>query len=262
VFVCGLHRSGTSMLFELLREHPQISGFRDTGVPRDEGQHLQTVYPAARSHGRPGQFGFNPGAHLTEASPLIGDAARRALFAQWARYWDTSRPYLLEKSPPNLIRTRFLQAMFPRSKFIVLTRHPVPVALSTRRWTQVPLYTLVHHWVTCHERWEADRPLVRDALQISYERLVAEPAEALAAIARFLGVAPFDAPPIAPDPSVNARYFALWEQFKSRPRGRLTLGVTERRFERRIRRFGYSFRRAQPGTGAARTPGAPPVAAR
>jgi len=47
VFIAGLHRSGTSVLARCLREHPQISGFRNTGVPEDEGQHLQDVYPAA-----------------------------------------------------------------------------------------------------------------------------------------------------------------------------------------------------------------------
>ena len=44
ILVCGLHRSGTSLLFQILRDHPDISGFRNTGVNQDEGQHLQSVY--------------------------------------------------------------------------------------------------------------------------------------------------------------------------------------------------------------------------
>jgi len=250
VFICGLHRSGTSLLFELLREHPQISGFRDTGVPRDEGQHLQTVYPMPDRHGRPGQFGFNPAAHLTETSPIVSEPSRRALLDQWSRHWDTSRPYLLEKSPPNLIRTRFLQALFPGARFLVVTRHPVPVALSTRGWVPAPLYSLVHHWVVCHETWAADRPFVRNVLAITYEELVTDPPATLAAITAFLGAEPFG-PDLAvrPDPAVNARYFARWQEFKRRPRGRLTLGLTEWRFERRIRPWGYSFRLASPGPG-------------
>jgi hypothetical protein len=59
---------------------------------------------------------------------------RQKLFEEWSRYWDVSKPYLLEKSPPNLIRTRFLQAMFPSSYFVVLLRHPIPVALATQPW--------------------------------------------------------------------------------------------------------------------------------
>ena len=53
VFLAGLHRSGTTLLARLLAAHPEISGFSETGVPADEGQHLQGVYPAAREYGGP-----------------------------------------------------------------------------------------------------------------------------------------------------------------------------------------------------------------
>src|SRR4051812_31203825 len=51
VFVGGLHRSGTSLVHRCLADHPRASGFRNTGVWEDEGQHLQTVYRPAGSHG-------------------------------------------------------------------------------------------------------------------------------------------------------------------------------------------------------------------
>ncbi|MEI2612689.1 MAG: hypothetical protein V9G20_28950 [Candidatus Promineifilaceae bacterium] len=54
IFIGGLHRSGTSILFKTLRDHPQISGFYNTQVPEDEGQHLQTVIPPAKAFGGPG----------------------------------------------------------------------------------------------------------------------------------------------------------------------------------------------------------------
>ena len=38
-----------------------------------------------------------------------------------------SEPVLVEKSPPNLVRTRFLQALFPDARQIVVTRHPIAV---------------------------------------------------------------------------------------------------------------------------------------
>src|SRR5207244_716649 len=92
VFLAGLHRSGTTVLFRCLREHPLISGFRNTGAPEDEGQHLQTVYPPGKRFGGPGWFGFCRKARLTEASPLVSDDNRRRLFAQWTPYWDLSKP--------------------------------------------------------------------------------------------------------------------------------------------------------------------------
>src|SRR4029453_6608815 len=80
VFVAGLHRSGTSVLFKCLKEHPAISGFDGTGAIEDEGQLLQTVYPPARVYGGPGRFGFDADAHLTETSSLASAANAFELF--------------------------------------------------------------------------------------------------------------------------------------------------------------------------------------
>ncbi len=133
IFVVGLHRSGTSLLHAILREHPAISGFRDTGVPEDEGQHLQTVLPTGLELGGPGRFAFHPDAYMDEHHPLASEKTARLLWEAWRPYWDVSRPYLIEKSPPNLLRTRFLQKLFPNSWFIAILRHPIAVAYATRK---------------------------------------------------------------------------------------------------------------------------------
>ena len=71
VFIAGLHRSGTSLLFRILRRHKSISGFEITGgAEREhEGQHLQAVYPTDQDLGGPGYFGFNEAAHGPESHP-------------------------------------------------------------------------------------------------------------------------------------------------------------------------------------------------
>lgn len=50
---------------------PGASGFEDTGVPEDGGQHPQSVFEPASVYGGPGEFAFYAGAHLSEESALI-----------------------------------------------------------------------------------------------------------------------------------------------------------------------------------------------
>ena len=103
IFIGGVHKSGTSLLHEILKSHPDISGFSDTGVPEDEGQLLQSVYPPAYTFGGAGRFGFHEESYMDEHHPLATERNAEELFLQWSRYWDLDRPYLIEKSPPNII---------------------------------------------------------------------------------------------------------------------------------------------------------------
>jgi hypothetical protein len=241
VFISGLHRSGTSLLFKCLREHPALSGFHDTGVPEDEGQHLQTVFRPAKDFGGPGNFGFHRGAFLDENSPLATPGSARQLYAEWSRHWELGKPYLMEKSPPTLIRTRFFQALFPDSYFIVLLRHPVAVAYATQKWSKTSLGSLLRHWLVCHEAFERDRPALRRVLCLSYEDFAQRPDEVLVAICKFLGVAPFShQQKILSD--VNDKYFSMWRQEKDRFWGGLRTSRAIRFYEERVRRFGYSLR--------------------
>jgi hypothetical protein len=152
VFVGGVHKSGTTLLGDALASHPLASGLSDTGAPRDEGQHVQTVIPPAKAVGGPGRFGFAAAARLDETSPRATPESARRMMAEWGPHWDLTRPILVEKSPPNLIRMRFLQALFPEAAFVTVLRHPVAVAYATAKWRRrESLRTLIRHWVVAHE---------------------------------------------------------------------------------------------------------------
>ncbi len=243
VFLAGLHRSGTTLLARLLSAHPAISGFSGTGVPADEGQHLQSVYPAAAVYGGPGRFGFAPESHLTEASPLASQENARAIFEEWSPHWDLSRPVLLEKSPPNLLKTRFLQALFPGSAFVVVLRHPIPVSLATARWRRTRRYhRLLEHWLRCHALFEVDRDGLERVHVIQYEQLVRDPVGVLRGIFEFLELEPVP-PGEAVEAGANERYFEQWRELKRDPRMRAYLDLASLRHERRVRRYGYSLLR-------------------
>jgi hypothetical protein len=241
VFLAGLHRSGTSLLHELLRAHPAISGFCNTGVPEDEGQHLQSVYLPAKAFGGAGMFGFDERAWMDERHPLATEQSAAKLDEQWGKHWDPGRQYLLEKSPPNLVRTRFLQALFPDASFIVLLRHPIAVALATEKWSRTRLPSLIEHWLVCHERFLADMAFLRRVYVLRYEELVARPQESLRELFAFLGLEPAAAErEIRPD--INAHYFRQWQERKKQLSARLALAATAWKFEGRVRRLGYSLK--------------------
>lgn len=211
VFIAGLNRSGTSLLHRLLRGNPQISGFTNTGAIQDEGQHLQDVYPIQKVHGGAGRFAFHPEAHLDETSQLITPANITRLYESWAKHWDFSKPFVIEKSPSNLIRMRFLQAMFPYSMFIVLIRHPLAVGYATQKWSKTTIRELVEHWVVAHQTMLDDLKQVKKYIILRYEDFVERPTETMHILENWIGANPSPLnEPVESD--VNRKYFEMWEK--------------------------------------------------
>ena len=167
------------------------------------------------------------GAHLTERSPLVTADNARRLFTQWSEHWDLSRRVLTEKSPPNLIRMRFLQALYPDARFVVIVRHPVVITLATRKlattkWMrrtgrQAPLAMAARHWFAAHRVMLDDLPHVRQAHVLRWEDLSADPAGSLAGIGAFVGVdGLFQAPDL--DTGNEQKYVEQWGRMTSAPR--------------------------------------------
>lgn len=254
VFVGGLHRSGTTPFSKLLGEHPEVSGLVETGVQEDEGQHLQSVYPPARVHGGAGRFALAEAAHLTEESSTATPESAASLLASWAPYWeDPDRRLLLEKSPPNILMGRWLQAVFPGSALIVVVRHPVIVALSTVKWrralsrhfwnyTSVP--DMVRNWASAMRVLEADRPHLKRVHVLRYEDLIADPEPVLSDVADFLGLASTPSA-AALDGSRSRLYEERWQEMLASRRGRRMLEQLNRDFGADADRMGYDLETLQ-----------------
>ena len=234
IFIAGHHRSGTSLLHQILREHPLISGFSNTGVPEDEGQHLQTVYDSAKAYGGPGKYIFDPNSRMTENHFLATDLSAQTILRQWEKYYDTSREHYIEKSPPNLIRTRFLQKLFPNSKFVIVLRHPLAVSLATQKWSKTSIESILEHTLLGYEILRNDIPHLLNAYIIRYEDFIKNPNNEIQKIYNFLNL------PIAEinqkvERNLNEKYFLTWETNKNKAH------IKDKSKEEIANLFGYSL---------------------
>jgi len=212
LFIGGLHRSGTSMIHRIIRQHPRISGFIGTGVPEDEGQHLQSIIPTAGKAGGPGRFCFNPKAAMDESHPLCDEQNAARLLSQWLKHWDGSKQILVEKSPPNLIRTRFLQGLFPKAHFLIIIRHPVAVAYATHKFIgkrSPGIRHLIRHSLEGYRIFARDYLHLHQVVVIRYEDFVRRPDDTLKPVYKSLGIEPVECrEPIHGD--VNRSYLDQW----------------------------------------------------
>mmetsp|Transcript_22626 Transcript_22626/g.72932 ORF Transcript_22626/g.72932 Transcript_22626/m.72932 type:complete len:523 (-) Transcript_22626:718-2286(-) len=191
VFVGGLHRSGTSLLAELLKAHPEVAGQVIDGMPKEleqEGQHVQRVYPVDDALGGPGAFAHNPLAHMTERHPLATAASAARLEADWAPHWRgvEGAKVRLEKSPSNMLRARFLQALWPNSYHLIIVRHPVAVAFATAAWaarhgggkraaSAASVIECARHWLRAHDLLLADLSSLTNVRIVRLEEFVSSP---------------------------------------------------------------------------------------
>lgn len=189
VFVGGLHRSGTSLVAKLLNEHPKISGICNAPVPENEGCYLQGAIPHTAKHGIPCHFATDPEQHLIEGSPFDTLQTRIRLEADWAPWFDATKPWRVEKSPVNLTRMRLYQSLFPLAHFIVVVRKPQFLAAAMRKWTDMGDAAIIQHWQDAYGLVREDLRFIHNWLIVRYEDLVRDPPFERERIFNFLDLA-------------------------------------------------------------------------
>ena len=166
-------------------------------------------------------------------------------------HWDLAKTVLVEKSPPNLIRTRFLQASSPArrspSSFVTRSRSP---------WRQLggaePGGSLRSSSTGCAATSSSRTTSPVERVQVvRYEELVDDAETCVQRIWALVGLEPAPVETLV-EPGSNKSYFEQWRALKGRPAVRAYLATTEARYERRVKRFGYSLR----DPGGRRIPGA------
>lgn len=214
IFVCGLHRTGTTLLERLLTARFDLSCLR-ADVPESEGQHIQSVYQTARHYGGPGRFAFSRDMRDDLTGLGETESCRERIMADWNRFVVGESSTLLEKSPPNLTKIGWLRQIFPKSHFVIMTRDPRACAAATQKWSRTSLPELMMHWNAAYsiamEEFSAE-----DCVIIRYEDLTATTDIEIERLANFLQLAPRRAPEALEDrhsqmQNSNAKYFEMHE---------------------------------------------------
>lgn len=241
VFLCGLHRSGTTVLAKCIGQFDDSTGLEDTGVAMDEGQFVQSVYSSDDQLGGVGMFAFHPSAHLTDKSSLLTEENCRSIHTSWEAYWDMTQVIRVEKSPSNILRMRFLQEAFDNACFIVITRHPIAVTLASQKWSFRSYDQLLSHWVHGHRIYCGDKECIDRLYELSYEELVRTPGRKLNEIAAFLET---DYPEHLGDQirDANTHYLEKWQALSNHPIVGGYYRYLEKKYDPATRALGYPLR--------------------
>jgi len=128
LFILCPPASGSTLLQKILRTSPHASAFNV------EGQALVKSILFTKDR-------WNPGKNIP------WDIVKE----KWTGKWDLTKPILLEKSPPHLIRAKQLETHFPGSHFIIMMRNPYAFCEGVkRRWGKKYTYrNIAKFWAIC-----------------------------------------------------------------------------------------------------------------
>jgi hypothetical protein len=188
IFIIGCYNSGTTLLENILRQHPSIAG-----LPT-EGQFLTDALVEPRAVGVPRLWAEKE--NLFRFFPDQENAIGIQVKQDWTALLDKpDAPFAVEKSPTNTARTLWLQKNFHSPYFIHIVRNGYVVALGIHEKVLKsfgPMPNLLHkaanQWTRSLEIVLEDAPKLDHFLEIRYEDLVRDPVAVTTDIFNFLGL--------------------------------------------------------------------------
>ncbi|MDG2271288.1 MAG: sulfotransferase [Halioglobus sp.] len=104
----------------------------------------------------------------------------------WESYWNKDKPVLLEKSPPNIIRTRDILANFEPVKFLIMVRNPYAHSEGLMRRNNMSVERAANFSMMCLRTQLNNACELDNALVLTYESLVLNPVKVRQKIADFI----------------------------------------------------------------------------
>ena len=196
LFVISPPRAGSTLLQQMLGSHSQIYTHPEPHLvtPLAYLGYHDTVDKAPFDHVNGAEAMRAFVARLPRGEDDYLDALRAYADTLYGRMLAPSgRRYFLDKTPAYATVLPFLTKLYPKAKYVVLTRHPLAVMSSYANSFFLGDWRAANAFNPILERYvPAMAALIRERrvplLQVAYEQLVAEPERELARVFAFLGV--------------------------------------------------------------------------
>jgi hypothetical protein len=201
-FLVGCVRSGTTLVRDLLREHPRLACPEETHYfrwPHPFGNvdfmGVQESNEVLRQHRHIDGVG-----DATYADILASATTRRDLQDRYAEAFlqagGMSARRWFDKTPQNVYGLLLLSAVYPEARFVHIHRHPFNVVASLMAGKVMARHSLIGAINT----WLESVAIVQQfsqawpdrVLDVSYERLTGDPLAEINRLLAFLGEAPLD----------------------------------------------------------------------
>lgn len=197
LFVIGFPRSGTKLLLQLLRTHPEISG---AGVEVNLAHQLSaTTTDEQFAVSAKGSTLWNNVGDSTRMrieqylgnSTIKSSGSLENFYTGYVRACDEGKPesrYVVDKSPRYITRGAHLLKIFPNARFIHIIRDVKAVAQSHNKVWGKNVYRVSDQWNKSVLNFKKNASQDSRVLELRYEDLINSPKEHMAEIADFLEI--------------------------------------------------------------------------
>ncbi len=179
MFVCGMFRSGSTLVEQLLAGHPRISAGGELDILPHMAQQALAPFPESMVSVAPSRLQALAARYLDELQAL-----------------DPVAEFITDKRPDNFLYIGLIKTLFPDAKIVHTVRDPLDNCLSIfflhldqRMSYALDLMDIGHHYRQYQRLMGHWKQLYgADILDVSYDALVRAPRPVAEALLAFLGV--------------------------------------------------------------------------
>lgn len=185
IFIVGMHRSGSTLLEQLLAGHPDVS---DGG----ETYSVTTQMRFACDYRCRGVLD----AELVERSKQADFGLVRDRYFAASNWRAKGRAFMTEKLPSNFLNTGFIAKALPEARILHMVRNPIDTCFSNLRtlfsdvntfsYDQIQLVEWFNQYRSLMAHWH--RAIPGRILDVHYDELVADPGDVMHRVLEFCGL--------------------------------------------------------------------------